>query len=250
MHNELDGKVALVTGAGRGFGRTISELLAARGVSVLVADIDEAQVQEVSDQIVASGGRAKACRVDVRDRESVHQMVEASRELGVLELAVNNAGIAGPARPIAEYPVDDWTRIIETNLTGVFHCLQAELSVMADAGRGSIVNVASVLGLVGRPNAGAYVAAKHAVVGLTKTAALEYGEQGVRVNAVAPGYVLTDLNRERLTKREQSGISAATALGRLGRTDEIADMVVFLLSEAASYVTGSCLVADGGYSAH
>lgn len=250
MHNELDGKVAVVTGAGRGFGRTISELLAARGVSVLVADIDDAQVQEVADQIVASGGRAKACRVDVRDRESVHQMVEASRELGVLELAVNNAGIAGPARPIAEYPVDDWTRIIETNLTGVFHCLQAELSVMADAGRGSIVNVASVLGLVGRPNASAYVAAKHAVVGLTKTAAMEYGEQGIRVNAVAPGYVLTDLNRERLTKREQSDISAATALGRLGRTDEIAGMVVFLLSEAASYITGSCLVADGGYSAH
>lgn len=249
MQNTFDGKVAIVTGAGRGLGRAIALSLAAQGAHLLVADLDPDAAHEVAEQITAHGGPALATQVDVRDRDSVRKMVDRAGELGVLELAVNNAGIAGAPREVADYSGLEWAEVIDTNLTGVFSCLQAELAVMSAGRGGSIVNIASVLGLVGRRRAAAYVAAKHGVVGLTKSAALEYGDRGIRVNAVAPGFIITDLNRERLDESAQAAISDQTALGRLGQIDEITHAVTYLLSGQSSYVSGSCLVLDGGLSA-
>lgn len=250
MTIDLGGRSALVTGAGRGLGLEIARHLAGRGARVLVADIDESAAREAAEQISRQGGQADACHVDVRDPGAVRAAVERAASNGPLRIAVNNAGVAGAVAPVGDYPFAEWRRILDTNLDGVLHCLQAELPAMQHGEGGSIVNIASVLGTVGRAHASAYVAAKHAVVGLTRSAAMEYGSRGIRVNAVAPGYVITDLNRERLTPEVQQGIAADTALGRLGTPEEIVGIVGFLASDAASYVTGSCQVVDGGYSAH
>lgn len=250
MTIDLGGRSALVTGAGRGLGREVARHLAGRGASVLVADLDAQSAHEVAAHITSHGGRAEPCHLDVRDPASVQAAVERASLLGPLRIAVNNAGVAGAVVPVAEYPLAEWRRILDTNLDGVLHCLQAELPAMQQGGGGSIINMASVLGTVGRAHASAYVAAKHAVVGLSRSAAMEYGKDGIRVNAVAPGYVITDLNRERLTPEVQQAIAQDTALGRLGTIEEVVGIVGFLASDAASYVTGSCQVVDGGYSAH
>lgn len=250
MTIDLGGRSAFVTGAGRGLGREIARHLAARGACVLVSDIDEDAAHEVAELITSDDGEAEACHVDVRDPASVRAAVDRAAGLGPLRIAVNNAGVAGPVTPVADYPLSEWRRILDTNLDGVLHCLQAELPHMQHCGGGSVINIASVLGTVGRPQASAYVAAKHAVIGLTRSAAMEYGQDGIRVNAVAPGYIITDLNRDRLTPEVRRDIAADTALGRLGTLEEIVGIVGFLASDAASYVTGSCQVVDGGYSAH
>lgn len=250
MTIDLGGRNAFVTGAGRGLGREIARHLAGRGARVLVADLDERAAHEVADHITSHGGQAEPCHVDVRDPDSVRAAVELATRSGPLRIAVNNAGVAGVVEPVADYPLSEWRRILDTNLDGVLHCLQAELPLMQQGGGGSIINMSSVLGTVGRQQASAYVAAKHAVIGLTRSAAMEYGQDGIRVNAVAPGYIITDLNRDRLTPEVQRAIAADTALGRLGTLEEIVGIVGFLASDAASYVTGSCQVVDGGYSAH
>ena len=246
---EFEKKVALVTGAGSGIGAEIARRLGAQGASVVVADLDEAAAAKVAREIEDAGGVARPVRQDVGDPASVARSVTFTEEtFGGLHLAVNNAGIGGGDAPVADYGIDDWNKVIAVNLSGVFLGLKYEIPAMLRSGGGSVVNLASILGSVGAANHAGYVAAKHGVVGLTKTAALDYAGQGVRVNAIGPGYIETPL-LERLSDEVRGGLVALHPIGRLGRAEEVAELALFLLSERASFVTGSYHLVDGGYTA-
>ena len=247
---ELDGRAAIVTGAGAGIGEACARVLASSGASVLVVDLDEERARRVAEGISGDGGTALSHVADVGDLESVEAMVaRAEDELGPLRVAVNNAGIAGTAQPTGEYDVDAWRRVMSVNLDGVFYCMRAQIGPMARAGGGSIINMASVLGSVGIANSPAYVAAKHGVVGLTKAAALEHAAQGVRVNAVGPGFISTPLLEANLPAEAMTQIAAQHALNRLGTSEEVANLVAFLASDEAAFITGSYHLVDGGYTA-
>src|ERR1700761_7388931 len=181
---DVAGRSAIVTGAGSGIGLAVARLLAANGAGVVVADINEAAVKAVADEIRSSGGTAASLAGDVTDPEFAERSVAAAAELGPLRIAVNNAGITGASAPVGEYPLDSWRRVIEVNQNAVFYGMRAQLPVMAAAGGGAVVNLSSILGSVGFGGAAAYVTAKHAIIGLTRNAALEYGARGVRINAV------------------------------------------------------------------
>lgn len=245
----LDGKTCLVTGAGSGIGAATSRLLAQAGATVVLADLSEASARA---QREALGAPHVALALDVGDRQAVQAAVDDVVErFGRLDAAFNNAGIMGPWRRLADVGPADWEPVRETNLDGTLHCLSAELSVMADQGHGAIVNCASVAGFSGFPEAGTYAATKHAILGLTRTAALEHADQGIRVNAVCPGPVDTPLLGESV-EDDGAGLSAiaeAQPNGRLIEPEEVGQAVVFLLGEAASGINGTCLVVDGGLSA-
>lgn len=249
---ELTGKVAIVTGASAGIGRAAALALAAEDAAVVVADVDEARGEAVARAIVDKGGRAAFVRTDVADDAQVAAMVERAVEaFGGLDIAFNNAGIEGAAAPTHLCTPENFARTLAVNLGGVWSCMRHEIPRMLERGCGSIVNCASVAGLVGFAGIPAYVASKHGVVGLTRTAALEYAEQGIRVNAVCPGVIDTEMI-ERFTAADaaaREALLAAEPVGRLGRPEEIADAVVWLASARSSFVTGQPIAVDGGFVA-
>jgi NAD(P)-dependent dehydrogenase (short-subunit alcohol dehydrogenase family) len=247
----LAGKVALVSGAASGIGRATAELLGARGASVVVADLP-AQAEAAAAVVAAigaAGGSARFVPTDVTDPTQVQAMVDAAIDtFGGLHLAVNNAGTPGTFAPLDRQTLDDWNAVVAVNLTAVFLAVQAEVPALLAAGGGSIVNVASAAGLMGFAHLPAYVATKHAVIGLTKSVALEYARAGVRVNAVCPGSVRTPM-LEGFAGGDETvldGMGRGAPMGRLGTPSEIAEAIAWLCSDASGYVTGHSLAVDGG----
>ncbi len=247
---EFDDKVAIVTGASTGLGETIAEELFQRGASVVIAARHEEQARMVGDRLDPTGKRVYACRTDVRDHRSVKNLIDTTLErFGALHLAVNNAGITGPGGvTIPDYDISDWYDVIETDLTGVFFCLKYEIPAMLSSGGGAIVNMSSGNGVVGLAGLAPYTAAKHGIIGLTRSAALEFADKGVRINAVGPGYVDTPRMRE-APKEMLSQFAAAHPMGRLAERREVAYLVAFLLADQSAFSTGGFYPVDGGYTA-
>ena len=249
MAGRMEGKVALVTGASSGIGRASAQAFAADGAKVLVADIDVEGGDETVRTIEEAGGEAIFVETDVTDTAAVQAMVEkAVQTWGRLDCAHNNAGIAEPRVRMADLTEETWDRIIDINLRGIWLCMKYEIPQMLKQGGGTIVNTASVVGLIAVSRQPAYVASKHAIVGLTKTAALDYARKGIRVNAVCPGPILTPALEWFMKQNPQieEQLKSLNPSGRLGTPEEIAEAVVWLSSDGASYLTGHALVADGG----
>jgi len=245
----FDGKVALVTGASSGMGLATARAFADAGACVVLADVREELVKAEAQKLGASGHKAIAVRCDVSDDEQVSAMVDRTvAEFGRLDAAFNNAGVMARIAPTAESTREDWDRVIGINLRGVWSCMKYELRQMERQGSGAIVNNASVGALTGNPGIGSYIASKHGVVGLTRTAALEYVKHGIRVNAVNPGLIDTPVARDVVAGDEQAydEIAKHVPIGRAGSPDEIAAVVLWLCSPGASYVVGHALTVDGG----
>jgi len=249
MAKLLAGKTAIVTGAGSGIGRAIAYRFAEQDANVVVSDVNEAGGTTTVTEVLKRKGRAIFIRTDTSNAKDSETTVRAAvEEFGALHIAVNNAGIAGTTAPVGEYPIGSWDKVIAVNLSGVFYGMRFQIPAMLAAGGGSIVNVSSVLGQVGFRNAAAYVAAKHGIVGLTKTAALEYGTKHIRVNAVGPGFIMTPLLKN-MTPEALKTVEGMHAVARLGTSDEVAQLVLWLSSDHASFVTGAYYPVDGGYLA-
>ncbi|KIP86005.1 SDR family oxidoreductase [Stenotrophomonas sp. CFBP 13724] len=247
---QLKGKTAIVTGGVSGIGLAVAEMLAASGAAVSVWDLKQEAVDATTETLRGKGAKALGIALDVTDETAVEAAVARTvAELGSVDIAVNNAGIAGPAAISGDYPVDGWRKVIDVNLTSVFLCQRAQIQAMRKAGRGgSIINMASILGQVGYAGSVAYAAAKHGVVGLTQTAAWEHAADQIRINAVGPGFISTPL-LEQMDPKVRATLEGRHALKRLGTPEEVAALVAWLASDAASFATGTYYAIDGGYLA-
>jgi NAD(P)-dependent dehydrogenase (short-subunit alcohol dehydrogenase family) len=254
MAGMLDGKVALVTGGGGGIGRATALAMVREGARVAVADFNAAGARDTVAQINTNGGQAITLTGDVTAAEAVRAMVQDTLSAyGRLDCAFNNAGIApyqvdASGKKTADWSEESFDRMIAVNLKGVWLCMKEEIPRMQSQGGGAIVNTASIAGLIGLVTSSAYVAAKHGVIGLTKTAALEYADAKIRVNAVCPGFIKTQMTEETMRRRGEA-IMAQIPFRRMGEPGEIAEMVVWLCSDRASYVTGASYNVDGGWMA-
>ena len=249
---DFTGQVALVTGAGSGMGLVTAQAFAASGAAVVVSDINDAAATAAAEGLTASGHQALAVVCDVSDESQVAAMINRTvATFGRLDMAFNNAGIQAPPCDAADEPAETFDRVNAINLRGVWACMKHELHQMRDQGSGAIVNCSSLGGLVGLPGRAAYHAAKHGVIGLTRSAALEYAPRGIRINAICPGTIETPMVTDMIAKGELSVPDAVAnqPIGRLGRSDEIAAAVLWLASPASSLVTGVALPVDGGYTA-
>jgi NAD(P)-dependent dehydrogenase (short-subunit alcohol dehydrogenase family) len=249
MAGLVEGKVALVTGGGSGIGRESALLFAAEGARVFVTDLDAATARSTAEEISRSGGRAAHREVDVSDEAQVVAMLsDCVDRFGALDCALNNAGVGGPSGPLDGVSLDAWNHTLAVNLTGVFLCMKHEIPRMRKRGSGAIVNMASGAGLIGTPGLSPYCASKHAVLGITKTAALENARSGIRINAICPGSIDTPMLQSAMALGDPVAamIRASMPIGRLGTSREIAEAVVWLCSDRASLVTGASMGVDGG----
>jgi NAD(P)-dependent dehydrogenase (short-subunit alcohol dehydrogenase family) len=244
----LENKVAIVTGAGSGIGREVAKIYAAEGATVIVSDIIESNGKETVEQIKGRSGQAIFVKAD-SSRPSDNKMLvrTAIERFGALHIACNNAGIGGHLSPTGDYPIDGWDKVISVNLSGVFYGMRYQIPSMLTSGGGVIINMASILGKVGSKFSPAYVAAKHGIVGLTKTAALEYADKNIRINSVGPAYITTPLITNALSEEMISRLVTLHPIGRLGKPEEVAELVLWLSSAKSSFVTGSYYAIDGGY---
>ena len=247
----LKNKIALITGAGSGIGEATAMLFSKNGATVVLADMDTEGADRVLAAIEKEGGKGMVVKTDVSKPAECEKLVtEAVAKFGRLDIAVNNAGIGGPAALVGEYPIDGWDEVISINLSGVFYGMRYQIPAMLKNGGGVIVNMASILGKVGFPTSSAYASAKHGVIGLTETAACEYATQGIRVNAVGPGFIKTPLLDKNLTAEQLTDIAQMHPMQRLGTVQEVAELVLWLASDKASFVTGAYYNVDGGFLAH
>ncbi len=245
----MKNKTVIITGGSSGIGKATAELFAKEGANVVVSDINESDGAKVVKAIVEKGGKASFFKTDVGKPEQMEALVNfAVKTYGQLDVAVNNAGIGGEINPIADMSVEGWQHIININLNSLFFGMKYQIQAMLKNGSGSIVNISSILGSVGFAGSAGYTAAKHGVVGLTQTAALEYSAQKIRVNAVGPGFIETPL-LDALDAEMKKQLVALHPIGRLGKSEEVAELIYWLASENASFVTGSYYPVDGGYLA-
>lgn len=246
----LAGRIAIITGAGSGIGRAIALKFAQEGAKIVISDLNEEGGLQTNALIEKSGGSSMFVKSNAALVNDCETLVEQTlKRFGALHIAVNNAGIGGPIAPVGEYPVDGWDKVVAVNLSGVFYGMRYQIPAILKSGGGAIVNVASILGQVGFANSSAYVAAKHGVVGLSQNAALEYSAQGVRVNVIGPGFVKTPMIEDAMSEEATAGLVSLHPIGRLGEPTEIAELVLWLSSDKASFVTGAYYAIDGGYLA-
>lgn len=245
---DFSGKVALITGGASGIGAACTRRFAGDGAAVAILDRDENLGNILAQEIVAAGGKALFLPLDVTNAESVQKAVDDTvARLGRLDYAVNSAGISGESNRLVDYSLEGWHQNIDINLHGVYYAMRAEIPAMLANGGGAIVNLGSIMSQVSAPTTPAYVAAKHAVAGITKNAAQTYSSRGVRVNAVGPGYIDTPMLRNNATEEMISRAAALHPIGRLGKPEEIAALALFLCSDDASFITGGFYPVDGGY---
>lgn len=245
----MKNKTVIVTGAASGIGKAAAILFAKNGANVIVSDLQESEGKAVVSDIIAAGGKASFFKTDVAKPEEMEALVDfAVKTYGKLDVAVNNAGIGGEINPIADMSIEGWNKVISVNLNSLFYGMKYQIKAMLKNGGGSIVNISSILGSVGFAGSSGYSAAKHGVIGLTQTAALEYSAQNIRINAVGPGFIETPL-LSGLNAEVKQQLVTLHPIGRLGKSEEVAELIFWLSSDKSSFVTGSYYPVDGGYLA-